>query len=73
MRPQEYKVYYDFNVDGKNFGDKLCLSINIENTVDKFRKKYSLPKEKYSDERILLQLQEEDYNFESTFFKLYFS
>jgi len=73
MRPQEYKVYYDFNVDGKNFGDKLCLSINIENTVDKFRKKYSITKEKYTDERILLKLQEKDYNFESTFFGLYFS
>jgi len=71
--PKKYKVFYDFNVNGKNYGDKLCLSINIENTVDKFREKYSLAKEKYSDEKILLKLEENNYNFESTFFGLYFS
>ena len=70
---KEYKVYYDFNVNGKNYGDKLCLSINIENTVDKFRQKYGLAKEKYSDDKILLKLQENNYNFENAFFGLYFS
>ena len=71
--PQEYKVYYDFNVDGKNYGDKLCLSIIIENTIENFRKKYSIAKEKYSDDRILQKLQEYNYNLESAFFGLYFS
>ena len=71
--PKEYKVFYDFNVNGKNYGDKLCISIYIENTVDKFRQKYSIAKEKYSDDKILLKLEENKYNFESTFFGLYFS
>jgi hypothetical protein len=71
--PQEYKVYYDFNVDGKNYGDKLCLSIIIENTIENFRQKYGIAKEKYSDDRILQKLQENNYNFEPAFFGLYFS
>jgi hypothetical protein len=71
--PKEYKVYYDFNVDGKNYGEKLCLSIIIENTIDKFRQKYGIEKEKYSDDKILQKLQENKYNFEPAFFGLYFS
>lgn len=71
--PQEYKVYYYLNINGRNYGDKLCFTINIENVVDKFRKKYEISKEKYSDEKILQKLQDNNYNLEAAFFGLYFS
>ena len=30
LNPQEYKVFFHFNVDGRNYGDKICLSIIIK-------------------------------------------
>ena len=73
----KYKVYFDFNVNGTNFGDKLCIIIIIkqeseEEILTKFRKKYNTPIY-YKDETILSILEETDGEFEKTFFRLYFT
>ena len=76
--PQEYKVYLDFIVDGKKFGEQLCLSVIIKQRNDKemiknFKNKYKFKDGMFSDEIILKKLKENKYDFETTFFKLYFS
>ena len=44
--PKEYKIYFYFNVNGQNFGEKICFSIiikknnnnnNDNNIVEQFR------------------------------------
>ena len=71
----EYKVYFDFNVNGINFGDKLCIIIIIKKESEKeiinmFRKNYNTPND-YNDETVLSILEETDGKFEETFFRLY--
>ena len=58
----EYKIYFDFNVNGINFGNKLCIIIII--------KKDNTPNT-YIDETILYILEETDGEFEEAFFRLY--
>ena len=50
---KEYKVYIDFNVKGKNYGNKIILNAIIEPEVEVFRKKYSLDKEVFSEQKII--------------------
>ena len=76
--PQEYKVYLDFVVDKKKFGEQLCLSVNVRQRNNKemiknFKNKYKFKDGMFSDEIILKKLKENKYDFETTFFKLYFS
>ena len=81
--PKEYKAYFDFNVYGNNYGKKICLSVQIKNklndnnnnNIDKsivkqFREKYKL--NKFEDDFIYKKLKENNFDFEATFFKLYF-
>ena len=81
--PGIYPVYLNFNVNGNNYGDKICLSVivneknNNENnnkyeTIEKFKQKYNFRHEEFSDEMIFNKLIENNYDFESTFFRLYF-
>ena len=77
LNQNEYKIYYNFNVNGKNYGEKICLSIFVKENnsfdmVEQFRNKYQINKGKYSDDLILKKLKENNYSFEITFFKLYF-
>ena len=76
LNPNEYKIFYNFNVNGKNYGEKLCLSVfvkvNISDMIEQFRNEYKILKEKYPDEIIKKILEENNYNFETSFFKLYF-
>ena len=83
--PNEYKAYFDFNVYGNNYGEKICLSVQIKNKpndnnnyyIDKskvvkdFRDKYQM--KKFEDDFIYKKLEENNFEFEPTFFKLYFS
>ena len=81
LEPNEYKNYFNFNVDGKNYGDKLCLTIiikprkgpDLKKQVGEFRKKYNLKTDLFTDEQIFKKLLENKGDFESTFFGLYFS
>ena len=83
----EYKVELNFNINGKNYGNKICLSViineknnnqnninnNIQETIEKFRQKYNFRHEGFTNEMIYNKLVENNYDFESTFFRLYFS
>ena len=80
--PKEYKIHFYFNVNGQNFGEKICLSIiilknknknDVNNIVEQFRKKYNFKNEKFTDEIIFNKLIENKYDLEATFFSLYFS
>ena len=71
----EYKIYFDFNVNGINFGNKLCIIIIIKKDtekeiINKFRNQYNTPNT-YKDETILYILEETDGEFEEAFFRLY--
>ena len=81
----EYKAYFYFNVYGNNYGEKICLSVQVMNRlndnnndhIDKskvvkdFRDKYKI--KKFEDDFIYKKLKENNFEFEPTFFKLYFS
>ena len=76
LSSNEYKIYFDFNVNGINFGEKLCIIIviekeNLEEIAEKFRKEYNTPSS-YTDEAISSVLEKTDKNFEDAFFNLYF-
>ena len=84
LNPEVYNVFLHFNVNGNNYGDKICLPVivnqknNNENdnkyeTIEKFKQKYNFRHHEFSDEMIFNKLVENNYDFESTFFRLYFS
>ena len=71
----EYKIYFDFNINGINFGNKLCVIIIVKKEsekeiINKFRNQYNTPNS-YIDEKILYILEETDGEFEEAFFRLY--
>ena len=77
LASNEYKIYFDFKVNGINFGNKLCIIIIIKNEseqeiINKFRNKYKTPSY-YKDENISYLLEETNEDFEETFFSLYFT
>ena len=77
LSSNKYKVYFDFNANGTNFGDKLCIIIIIKKEIEKeivnkFRNKYKTSSY-YKDETILSILEETDGEFEETYFRLYFA
>ena len=76
LSSNEYKIYFDFNVNGINFGKQLCISIVVEKEeekemINKFKTLYNIPPE-YKDEMILDLLIEKNENYEETFFSLFF-
>ena len=76
LSSNEYKLYFDFNVNGINFGKQLCISIVIKKEeekemINKFKTLYNIPPE-YKDEMILDLLIEKNENYEETFFSLFF-
>ena len=76
LSSNEYKIYFDFNVNGINFGKQLCISIVIKKEeekekINKFKTLYTIPPE-YKDEMILDLLIEKNENYEETFFSLFF-
>ena len=76
LSSNEYKIYFDFNVNGINFGKQLCISIVIKKEeekemIKKFKTLYNIPPE-YKDEMILDLLIEKNENYEETFFDLFF-
>ena len=76
LSPNSNEVFFDFNVNWINFGEKLCIIIviekeNLEEIVKKFRKEYNTPSS-YTDEAISSVLEKTDKNFEDKFFDLYY-
>ena len=78
----EYVCYYWFYANGKPFGEKITLRINIKekgeeeiekykDKIKEFRDNYDLSVDEYSDERLLECLKENEFEFEATFGKLF--
>ena len=77
LSSNEYKIYFDFNVNGINFGKQLCISIVIKKEeekeiINKFKTLYNIPPE-YKDEMISDLLIETNENYEETFFRLFYT
>ena len=75
LESNEYKIYFDFNINGINFGNKLCIIIIVKKEseqaiINKFRNEFNTPIS-YNDEKILYILEETDGEFEEAFFRLY--
>jgi hypothetical protein len=63
-----YKVYMNFNVKGKNYGETIIINAKIVSELVAFRKSYNLDKEFFSDQKILDALKkkikwEDAYNY----------
>ena len=63
-----YKVYMNFNVKGKNYGETIIINAIIVSELVAFRKSYNLDKELFSDQKILDALKkkikwEDAYNY----------
>ena len=83
LKVGEYKSYLLFNVNGKNYGEKLTLSINVKEKkeleeIDKYRDKikefrdqFNLDKDDYADEKIFDILKQYNFNFENAFSSLF--
>ena len=77
LNPKIYKICFDFNANGENFGDKLLVYISVQNETEiemikKFRMQYKTPDE-YKDGMISQLLEICDGDFEKTYYRLYFS
>ena len=74
LEVKEYKVGFDFNINGKNYGDKLWIFIVVKDgqqILNNFKAKYKTV-EDYSDDVIYEVLAEKNCDFEKALFKLYF-
>ena len=81
--PGQYKSFLNFNVNDKNFGEKITLRINIKeeknenelndkkDIIEEFRNNFALTEDYFSDEQLLKILKENDFNFEKAFDSLY--
>ena len=80
----EYKSYLWFNVDGKNFADKLLIIIKIKqkekedteidkyiDKINEFRDNFALSKDEYPDGKILELLKQNNFDFEEAFSALF--
>ena len=62
----------NFNVNGKNYGNQLKLTIKVkEGKITEFRQTFSLSKEDYSKERLSKALKEKNNTFEQAFESLF--
>ena len=83
LKVGEYKSYLLFNVNGKNYGEKLTLSINVKekkeieeiekyrDKIKEFREQFNLDKEEYNDEKLFEILKQHNFNFEDSFSSLF--
>ena len=83
MKIGEYKSYLLFNVNGKNYGEKLTLSINVKekkeieeiekyrDKIKEFRDQFNLDNEEYNDEKLFEILKQHNFNFEDSFSSLF--
>ena len=84
MEEGEYKSYLSFNVEGKNYGEKLTLMVIIKKKenedslinkyiekIKEFRDSFNLNEDDYPNEKLLKILQENDFSFEEAFSSLF--
>jgi len=84
LKDAEYKAYLAFNVEGKNYGEKLTLMVKIKkkenknelidkykDKINEFREFFNLSEDDYTDEKILAALQEHNFIFEDAFSSLF--
>ena len=79
----EYKSFLWFNINGKNYGDKITILINVKkkeeneemnkylNKIKEFRDYFNLSEEEYTDEKIFDVLKEHNFEFEESFSSLF--
>ena len=73
----EYKAYLEFYSDGKNYGEKIEIKINIrENNerkkiIKEFKKEYNLDDKEYSDEKVLEILKNNDFDYIKSFSSMF--
>ena len=65
----EKNYIFNFNVNGKNYGEPITLKLNVEENekIQQFREMFSLAKEDYSDRVLYDKLKEANFNMEEAF------
>ena len=72
MNLGENKIKMVLNIDGKNYGNEIILTIKYKSKqVDNFRNDYSLNEEDYDDQRLLGLLQKQQFDFQKAFESLF--
>ena len=84
MKEGEYKSFLFFNVEGKNFGEKLIIIIKVKkrenkdeeinkyiDKINEFRESYSLSKEEFSNEYLLEVLKKNNFEHDQSFNSLF--
>jgi len=72
----KYECYLNFNVNGENFGDKIKLTIKVNendnfNMIDIFRESFSLHETQFSDRQLIEVLKKADNDLELAFSYLF--
>ena len=68
----EKKIYLIFNIDGKNIGQPIILTINVKSkAVEKFRYDFNLSNKDYDDKKLLELLQRHNYQEDEAFSALF--
>ena len=68
----EHLCLLNFNVNGKNYGNQLILTVNVKKgKISEFRELFDLSKEDYSKERLSKLLKEKNNKFEDAFGALF--
>ena len=84
LQEGEYKCFLYFNVEEKNYGEKIVILIKIKkldekekeiraniDKINEFRENFSLSEEEYPNDRILELLKENKFDFEESFSSLF--
>jgi hypothetical protein len=68
----EHLCLLNFNVNGKNYGNQLILTIKVKDgKISEFRQMFDLSKEDYTKERLSKLLKEKNYKFTDAFGALF--
>ena len=68
----EHLCLLNFNVNGKNYGKQLILTIKVKDgKISEFRQMFDLSKEDYTKERLSKVLKEKNYKFTDAFDALF--
>ena len=76
----EYKSYLEFYSDGKKYGEKIEIKINIRENheikkyidkINEFKKEYNLNDKDFSNEKVLEALKNNDFDYIKTFSSMF--
>ena len=79
LLPGKYNIYLNFNVNNKNYGEKILITFEIldkkeyqlNRMVAAFRNQYKIDDKTFTDESIKLALEANENNFEDAFASLF--